>query len=298
MIASPKITLEIPREGKESHNFHFRLKAEHIAEESEFKQPEKMLVISDIEGNYDALIQLLFNAGVIDKYMKWIYNDNHLVILGDAFDRGDQVIECIWLIYALEERANKKGGHVHYILGNHEIMNLNGDWRYIHPKYSSQKNSAIYHGNHELWQWLCTKNIVEKIGTNLFVHGGISPELLQYNLSIDEMNNYARPWYRYVHEPFLDPLPFSLLSDTNSLVWYRGYYDGTVNETTIDAILHRYASNTIITGHSIVEKISCFFDKKVINVDTDHADGKSQALSIEGDKYYRIGPGKRKKRIK
>ncbi len=45
---------------------------------------------------------------------------------GDMFDRGDQVTECLWLVYALEETAKAAGGYVHFILGNHELMNLQG----------------------------------------------------------------------------------------------------------------------------------------------------------------------------
>lgn len=304
MATSPKITLEIPREGKSARNFYFKLKTEHLVEQSEYNQPEKMVVVSDIEGNYEQLRKLLILTGVINRQLKWVFGDNHLVILGDAFDRGEQVIECIWFIYALEEKANRKGGHVHYILGNHEIMNLNGDWRYVHPKYAIPKNNAnnavvaIYQGNHELWEWLCTKNIVEKVGHNLFVHGGIAPEILQYNLSVEEMNNLARPSYRHVHEPISDPLLFNLINSPISPVWYRGYYDGTTDEKTIDNILDQFGAKTIITGHSMVEKISCFFDRKVINVDTDHAAAESQALIIEDEKYYRIGLKEKKTRIK
>ncbi len=56
---------------------------------------------------------------------------------GDMFDRGEQVTECLWLIYSLEEKAKKSGGYVHFILGIiMEIMNLCGDIRYRQKKYS------------------------------------------------------------------------------------------------------------------------------------------------------------------
>ncbi len=51
------------------------------------------------------------------------------------FDRGEQVTECLWLIYSLEEKAKAVGGYVHFVLGNHEIMNLQGDFRYVQEKY-------------------------------------------------------------------------------------------------------------------------------------------------------------------
>ncbi len=46
--------------------------------------------------------------------------------------------ECLWLIYSLEEKAKAAGGYVHFILGNHEIMNMQGDFRYVQDKYRSK----------------------------------------------------------------------------------------------------------------------------------------------------------------
>ena len=45
------------------------------------------------------------------------------------------VTEVLWLIYSLEEKAKAAGGYVHYILGNHEIMNMSNDLRYVQNRY-------------------------------------------------------------------------------------------------------------------------------------------------------------------
>jgi hypothetical protein len=126
----------MPGIDKPGKHFSLKLKPSLYNEPSDFENPDKILAISDIEGNFLALIEILFSNKVIDKYLNWTFGDSHLVIAGDCFDRGEQVVECLWLIYALEDKARRKGGYVHFILGNHEIMNLNGDWRYIHPKYA------------------------------------------------------------------------------------------------------------------------------------------------------------------
>lgn len=56
--------------------------------------------------------------------------ENHLMIIGDIFDRGKDVPQIFWLFYKLEEEAAKAGGHVSFILGNHEPMVLANDLRY------------------------------------------------------------------------------------------------------------------------------------------------------------------------
>jgi hypothetical protein len=297
-----KISLSVPE--LENHNrkyFTFSLKQKLNNENAEYPQASKIIAISDIEGNFEALRKLLLFNHVIDKNYHWIFENGHLVILGDCFDRGNQVIECLWLIYSLEDHARREGGHVHFILGNHEIMNLNGDWRYLHPKYAIKNSnaqspiSALYGANSELWSWLLTKNVVEKIGDLLFVHGGISKELLQLNLSLTQINDLARPHYQSAYKAFTNPVLDTILTNDKSPLWYRGYYTNSIIEEDIDAILAHFDVKTIITGHSIVEKISTFFSGKVINIDTAHANGLSEALLIENSQFYRKFRSKKEK---
>lgn len=301
MTKIAKISLEVPE--KPTSLFSFRIRQKLFNEPAIYQRPMKLLVVSDIEGNFLPFCKLLQRGGVIDKYLKWIFDDGHLVIVGDCFDRGEQVTECLWLIYSLEEKAKLEGGRIHFILGNHEIMNMNGDWRYVHPKYSEKASSsnastALYDGNNELWRWLRTKNIIEKIGDLLFVHGGISKELLQLNLSVDEINNLARPFYTRANELFNEPALHTIFNGDRSPFWYRGYYKQDVTEELIDATLAHYQVSTIITGHTIVDRVTSFFNGKVINVDTDHASMNSEALLIKKNRFYRVIAKGKKERIK
>jgi hypothetical protein len=301
MLTKIKISIQAP--DKADHYFSFKL-IDLNNERSEFFQPTKMLVVSDIEGNFQTFCRHLVKARIIDKYLEWTFGNGHLVIVGDCFDRGEQVIECLWLIYSLEYKARKQGGHVHFILGNHEIMNLNSDWRYVHPRYAVKKAAsknpaaALYDGNTELWRWLQTKNIMEKIGDVLFVHGGVSEKLLQLNLSISEINNIARPYYKQANKLFTDPALHTIFNSTDSPFWYRGYYQQATKEELIDATLNHFGVKTIVTGHTIMDKITAFYKGKVINVDTDHASGNSETLLIRKDRFYKIDKEGKRERIK
>ena len=84
------------------------------------------------------------------------------------------VTQTLWLIYHLENQAEKAGGKVHFILGNHDLMNMNNDFRYVRKKYFTNAELMnvpyidLYKPKTELGEWLETKNIVEKIGDYVF----------------------------------------------------------------------------------------------------------------------------------
>lgn len=295
MVSPFKISLQIPNYEKTERFFSFRLQSLTPEEPSEYKNPTKTFVVSDIEGNFAPFFRLLVAAGVISPNLNWTFDDGHLVILGDCFDRGEDVTECLWLIYALEEKAKRAGGYVHFILGNHEIMNMNGDWRYIHPKYAKETFSekypptALYHGNTELWNWIKTKNIIEKLGSTLYVHGGISQEILTHRLSVAEINQLARPWYGKGDEALTQEAKIANLFDAEtSPFWYRGYYNGNATREQIRTTLKFYDVHTIVTGHTLQEKITGYFHNHVINTDTDHANDLSEGLMITKKGFFRV----------
>jgi hypothetical protein len=92
---------------------------------------ERVVAISDPHGAYEALLKTLQNAAVIDDNGQWAGGKTHLVITGDLLDRGADSRKVMDLVMALESQAPESGGMVHLTLGNHEVMNLVGDLRYV-----------------------------------------------------------------------------------------------------------------------------------------------------------------------
>jgi hypothetical protein len=130
-----------------------------------YEQPEKLLVMSDVEGNFYALHSILLSNNVIDKNCNRTYGNNHLMMLGDLIDRGTNVFACLWLIYKLDMQANEHGGKVHYLLGNHELMNFNHDFRYVHKKYftikaAKKKYTESFSHSSIIGNWIRSKNTV------------------------------------------------------------------------------------------------------------------------------------------
>ncbi len=275
-------------------------------EKSVYKKVNKQIAISDIEGNFGAFRKLLQANGVIDADFNWAFGNGHLVLTGDFFDRGSQVTEVLWLIYSLEEKAKAAGGYVHFILGNHEIMNMNGDLRYVHSKYKEsaillgERYEDLYGENSELGRWLRSKNIIEKIGDILYLHGGISQEVNSMDISIEQINELSRPYYADSLYQFTDKRLNILYGDSGPF-WYRGYYQGTAKASPaqIDSTLSNFNIRHIATGHTVVaDTISVRYNGKVFDIDVHHAAGKSEALLIEGGKFFRVNASGKKFLIK
>jgi len=91
----------------------------------------RIVVIPDVHGAYEALVELLKATGMVDESLSWTGGDTHLVSLGDLVDRGGGSRAAMDLFMRLEAEAPTAGGQVHVVLGNHEHMNLIGDLRYV-----------------------------------------------------------------------------------------------------------------------------------------------------------------------
>lgn len=265
-----------------------------------FKKVKQIFVVSDIHGQFDRFKSILTNNKIIDDKMRWRWGKGHLVILGDVFDRGPNVTETLWTIHQLEQQAKKKGGYVHYLLGNHEIMALKGDLRYVHPKYTFISEQiletplpVLYGTDSVLGQWLRTKHTIIRINDILFVHAGIHPEIITRNLDIKAINisvrgNLDTPMETIKADEFLDFLFYK-----NGPLWYRGFFPNDENIPQTDpvelqSILDFFQVKHIIVGHTTQEHISPLFDKKVIAVDSGLKYGdRGEALLWENGKFYK-----------
>ena len=62
-----------------------------------------MLALSDIEGEFENFRALLIAGHMMDSLYHWTFGKGHLVICGDLFDRGRDVVAELWLLYKLED---------------------------------------------------------------------------------------------------------------------------------------------------------------------------------------------------
>jgi len=286
-----------------AHNPSFKVDLEDLQKLNEpvpssYSGVKHMAVISDMHGQYRLFIDLLKANKVIDEQGSWNFSNGHLVIVGDAFDRGDKVSEILWHIIKLKLQAERLGGQVHYILGNHDVMILNNDLRYLHAKYNKVEElmgrsfNEIFNRQSILGQWLRACPVVMRINDVLFVHAGLSPAVAQTNLSMDSINSiFATQIIDNRRDQIRSDERLSLLARSQGPIWYRGYFkDTTLTTARVDSVLQCFNANRIVVGHTSMDEVKTFFDTKVLAVDTSIKRGKSgEVLLIEDGTYYRAG---------
>jgi len=95
------------------------------------KTTERIVAVGDIHGAYDKFAAVLRAAGIIDARNRWSGKKALLVQTGDVLDRGPDSRKALDLLRKLEGEAKRAGGNVYSLLGNHEMMRLVYDWRYV-----------------------------------------------------------------------------------------------------------------------------------------------------------------------
>jgi hypothetical protein len=180
--------------------------------------PKRIIVIGDLHGDFQKTIEILKVAKLIDHQNNWIGGDTVVVQLGDQIDRcrldrgvctnlgatlNDEAsdMKILYLMTELHNQAERLGGAVYSIMGNHELMNVQGDFRYVSREniLEFSKDGSVNDGLKERGQHFkpgnkianflaCTRLLSLVIGPYLFVHAGIIPEIAKkYNVS--DMNH-------------------------------------------------------------------------------------------------------------
>ena len=277
---------------------------------SEDEMPPKLLAVSDVEGNLTAFVGLLETHGVIDAQLNWTFGSNELITVGDFMDRGDDVTAVLWLVQKLEQEAAAQGGRVTFVLGNHESMNLRGNWKYTEPKYKAlaerlEMNAepevayrAFLSNQTHFGRWLRAQPTMVRRGKYVFVHGGMHPDIADLGLSLAQINetvsrNLGSNLYQ---EPGPDKVANFLMGPLGPL-WYRGLVkdyegEGKLESRQLNRILNGFNAARVVIGHSIVEEVSTDYNGRVIRIDVEHDSSlnsaKTQGLLIENGQPFRI----------
>jgi hypothetical protein len=287
----------------DSTRFDFNINAAFKIPKSSYTDRQPIIAISDMEGGYKSFRDFLIHSHVIDENLHWIFGKGHLVLVGDFVDRGWSVTQVLWFIYKLEQDALKQGGLVHFIIGNHELKNMQGNYGASAEKYLAVANilgkvqSDLYSPNSFLGRWMASKNAIERINGNLFTHGGLHPKVADLNVSLDEINSILRDNYYLPYYPKREKTNTQWLTSTNTgICWYRGYFKDNLTQAQVEKCLNKFNAQAIIVGHTLQSKVSMHFNGKVIGIDVKHPkdytkywpSGMSEGLLIQGNKYYRV----------
>lgn len=108
-----------------------------------WKDVEHVVAVGDIHGDYDNFVRILKGVGLVDDNLRWTGGAAHLVQTGDVMDRGPDARKAFDLLKKLETEAQKHGGRVHVLLGNHEEANLVGI-AFDYPGYVTPEQFASF----------------------------------------------------------------------------------------------------------------------------------------------------------
>ena len=246
---------------------------------------ERIVAVGDVHGDHDQFLKTLFSAGVIDPANRWAAGKTHLVQTGDLFDRGPDSRKAMDLLMKLEAEAEKAGGKVHCLAGNHEEMILRGDWRYVHPgevqafgdndKYRAAIGPEGLYG-----KWIRKHNGVIKINNILFLHGGLGGAYA--TMSLDKLNEGIRKGLA---------TGTGMARDSNGPLWHRALAkgdDASINEQ-VKPIFKTHGVNHIVLGHTPFGRIIPKAGGKVILIDVGMSKaygGPAGCLVIEKGVFY------------
>ena len=237
-------TNSLPDLSKLNNDISINVEENKFRIKSIFPKVSKLVAIGDIHGDLSVAIKSLKLAGVINmsindnikdiSSINWTGGNTYVVQLGDQIDRvrPEKIVnnlcveennicedegsdlKIICLFERLHNQALKQGGALISILGNHELMNVDQDFRYVSPKEfrefgnffkgELEFNSNVPYGFKQRVEAFKPGGILSKklslsrysvvqVGSWIFVHGGITPECAN-DYSIDDINYYIRRW--------------------------------------------------------------------------------------------------------
>ncbi|WP_394822449.1 shewanella-like protein phosphatase [Pendulispora albinea] len=266
--------------------------------------PERLVAIGDLHGDLEKTRRVLRLAGAIDANDAWIGGKLMVVQTGDEIDRGDDDRRILDLIEKLKGDAKKAGGELIALVGNHELMNVGFDFRYVTPGAfkaftditasdpntaaflaqldpSARGRAAAFAPGGRYATLLAERPLMIKVGDSIFVHGGILPKHASYGL--DRMNDEVRAWLTGKKEK-----PPQVVVAEDGPVWSRAFsIPGEEKCALLDESLRALGAKRMVMGHTVQKGgVTDACDRKAWRIDvglSHYYDGPVQALEIKGD---------------
>jgi len=271
---------------------------------------DRLVAIGDLHGDLEAARAALRLAGAVDGEDRWIGGDLSIVQTGDVLDRGDDALEILELFFELADQAAAAGGAIHLLNGNHELMNVKLDMRYVSvggfvdftpggdrdPSHATAQDVVDGLGERilamrpggALARRFAERNVITIVGDTLFVLGGVLPHIVEYG--IDRLNQETRRWLRGDL-----PCPPEPLLDGDGPVWSRHYSrePGAEDCRILSDTLDLLGARRMVVGHTVQEEgISSACDGLVWRIDVgmaDHYGGRPAVLELTGAAVRVIG---------
>lgn len=259
---------------------------------------ERVIVIGDVHGDIAMLSASLFLANLFNTNLEWIAQPENTIVvqMGDQLDSLSRDIHQEWekvedsklieFTEKLDMIARKKGGRFISMIGNHEIMNITGNFSYV-SSFSMGKSGGPearlqrYKPGGFYARLLANRNIVQKIGPLLFCHAGLLPHHLDLmNDDIEKINDLFRRMANneITKQEDITAIQELFMSEL-SILWNRIYLNqGNPNmERILVNTLQRTQCNYMMIGHNPMPEITPLYNLKLWLTDV----GLSRSFSNE-----------------
>jgi hypothetical protein len=169
-----------------------------------FGAADRVVAVGDLHGDLEAARAALRLAGAIDGEDRWIGGKLVVVQVGDQLSRGDDERPLLDLLARLEQESRGAGGALHVLIGNHELMNTSGDFRYATAagfaafsefaaelsseqaqalKKKERGRAAAFGPGGRYRKQIAERDAVVQVGDSVFAHGGLRPEHVRYGVA-------------------------------------------------------------------------------------------------------------------
>ena len=277
------------------------------------EKPGRIIVIGDIHGDIDRLLNILISTKIFTERLEWIAEPPNTVVvqLGDQIDSMDRSglnaewdtssqictkgildLNIIILMEKLDSIAIQAGhgGRVLSLIGNHELLNLMHHFDYVSPCSKRILNPEIRkelfrRGNGQITQLLAKRNVVVKVGKYIFCHGGILPEHLDtiqstysHQINTNDFIHYINNTFRkFTLNEFLTPEDIKILQNViigdNGILWTRFYLSLLIKSGT-DSGIHLIFESVLTNILSRLDGISMFIGHNIVDSITAVANSK------------------------
>ncbi|OMO50346.1 hypothetical protein COLO4_38112 [Corchorus olitorius] len=232
--------------------------------QTHYPSPDRLVAIGDLHGDLDKSKQAFRLAGLIDGSDRWCGGSTTVVQIGDVLDRGGEELKILYFLEKLKREAVKCGGQLITLHGNHEIMNVEGDFR--------SRIAALRPDGPIARRFLANNVTVLVVGDSVFVHGGLLDKHVDYGL--EKINEEVRDWINGL----MGRRAPAYCKGRNAVVWLRKFSDELAKNCDCSLLEHVLATipgaKRMIMGHTIQEiGINGACDNRAIRIDVGMSKG-------------------------
>ena len=242
----------------------------------EYEHSNRIVIIGDIHGDIRRFKDILIDAKIINKNIEWIAEPKNTIVIqmGDQVDSVNRDpsleewevlpdVEMLYFTDLLNKIALSKGGRVISLIGNHELMNVIGNFSYVSQTSlnNNYKRQELFKPGGTLSALLSQRPLVVKIGRLLFCHAGLTLEhlniLSKYNKDISYINTIWKNFIKNNAIKIEDKEIFeNIILDMDGMLWTRDLNNGE----DLIKLKEQLGCIYMFVGHTVVERVKLIND--------------------------------------